>query len=139
MAQYVADRGTRRSETRGTLKTYTHCMGHGLVFGKGIGPYHPGRSKDVSRFSRPNDDAKKIIKFWHFCTLDQCATEADILDSSIFRTIRSYYSHRPCDFNSSVLTFFSSHNPNFPWPVMARRPSRTIWLARGLPRRAYTL
>jgi hypothetical protein len=39
-------------------------VGHGLVVGKGIGPNYPGRGKDVSRFSRPDDEAKKTIKFW---------------------------------------------------------------------------
>ncbi len=94
-----------RSETRGKLETYTHCMEHGLVVEKGIGPNYPGSGKNVSRFSRPNDQAKKIVKFWHFGTLDKCATEADILDSSTLRTIRSYYSHRPYDFNSRVSAF----------------------------------
>jgi hypothetical protein len=40
--------------------------------------------------------------------LDKCTTEADILDSSISRTIRSYHSHRPCDFNSRMSAFFNS-------------------------------
>jgi len=108
-------------------------MEHGLVVEKGIGPNYPGSGKNVSRFSRPNDQAKKIVKFWHFGTLDKCATEADILDSSTLRTIRSYYSHRPYDFNSRVSAFFNTHDGTFLWPVMARRLSRTSWLAKGLP------
>lgn len=55
LVQDVADRGSRWSETRGTLETYTHCMGHGFVFERGIGPDYPGRGKYVSRFRRPND------------------------------------------------------------------------------------
>jgi len=55
----ITDRGTRWSETRGTLETYAHCMEPGLVFEKGIGPNYPGSGKDVSRFSRLNDQAKK--------------------------------------------------------------------------------
>jgi hypothetical protein len=110
----ITDRGTRWSETRGALETYTHCMEHGLVVGKGTGPNYPGSGIDVSTFSRPNDQAKIIVKFWHFGTLDQCATEAHILDYSKFRTIRSYHSHRPCDFNSRVSAFFNSHDGLFP-------------------------
>ena len=135
----ITDRGTRWSETRGTLETYAHCMEPGLVFEKGIGPNYPGSGKDVSRFSRLNDQAKKIVKFWHFGTLDKCTTEADILDSSTLRTIRSYYSHRPYDFNSRVLAFFSSYDGPFPWLVMARTLSRTVWLAKGLPHLGYIL
>jgi hypothetical protein len=135
----ITDRGTRWSETRGTLETYAQCMEPGLVFEKGIGPSYRGSSKDVSRFSRLNDQAKKIVKFWHFGTLDKCTTEADILDSSTLRTIRSYYSHRPYDFNSRVLAFFSSYDGPFPWLVMARTLSRTVWLAKGLPHLGYIL
>ena len=94
---------------RDICKPHTHRMGHAVVTNKGTGP-NPlcGRYQELA-FSRAEEEAKVIEKLGHFRAEDESSNEAEVFGSSDHKAIRSYYSYRPCDFDSRVLTFFHSH------------------------------
>jgi len=91
-------------------EAYAHCVDHGLIVYKGTGP-NPlcGRYQELA-FSRAKDQAEVVKELGHFSAVDESSTEAEVLGSSDHRTVRSYYSYRPCDFDSGMTAILDSHD-----------------------------
>jgi hypothetical protein len=90
-------------------EAYSHRMYHALAVDRSPGP-NPlcGRYQELA-FSGAKEEAKVIAKLGRFRAVDKSPNEAEVLGSAEHKAIVSYHSYRPCDFDSRVLTFFSSH------------------------------
>jgi len=91
------------------FEAYPHRMYHALAVDRSLGP-NPlcGRYQELA-FSGAKEEAKVIEKLGRFRAEDESSNETEVLGSANHKAIVSYNGYRPCDFDSRVLTFFSSH------------------------------